>query len=262
MPTALEKADALFAKSDEALRRGRPNSSPADSRRKSMERKTRRKKWTSPGPGAYNVDDSKVGGPSGILVPVICCAASHQLALASRSAATGFLLLPDPRCRLIRAAALQISAVTGNKDMCMGRHGKGGPRFSFGTASRDDDGSKVYLGSGHNKASSMFGHQSPGPATYNTRNTETAPGFRFTKDTDRCAAALHFATTTASGIHLSACLAAPQLCSQLSGVCVCWALQVDVARSASLPRPVLQSREQRVHGARHHAGRSQRFCDG
>jgi hypothetical protein len=67
----------------------------------------------------------------------------------------------------------------------MGRHGKGGPRYSFGTASRDDDGSKVYLGSGHNKASSMFGHQSPGPATYNTRATDTAPGFKFTKDSDR-----------------------------------------------------------------------------
>ena len=25
-----------------------------------MERRSRRKKWTSPGPGAYNVDDSKV----------------------------------------------------------------------------------------------------------------------------------------------------------------------------------------------------------
>ena len=62
----------------------------------------------------------------------------------------------------------------------MGRHGKGGPRYSFGTASRDDD-----LGSGHNKASSMFGHQSPGPATYNTRATDTAPGFKFTKDSDR-----------------------------------------------------------------------------
>ncbi len=37
MPTALEKADALFAKSDEAVRRlsSRPYSSPADSRRKS-----------------------------------------------------------------------------------------------------------------------------------------------------------------------------------------------------------------------------------
>ena len=58
--TALEKADALFERSDELLRRGRPNSSPADSRRKSMERKARRKKWTSPGPGAYDVDDSKV----------------------------------------------------------------------------------------------------------------------------------------------------------------------------------------------------------
>ena len=137
MPTALEKADALFAKSDEALRRGRPNSSPADSRRKSMERKARRKKWTSPGPGAYNVDDSK------------------------------------------------LSAVTGTREMCMGRHGKGGPSYSFGTASRDDDGSKVYLGSGHNKASSMFGHQSPGPATYNTRSNDSAPGFKFTKDSDR-----------------------------------------------------------------------------
>lgn len=67
----------------------------------------------------------------------------------------------------------------------MGRHGKGGPRYSFGTASRDDDGSKVYLGSGHNKASSMFGHQSPGPSTYNTRSSLTGEGGKFGKDEDR-----------------------------------------------------------------------------
>ena len=60
----LEKADALMAKSDEALRGGRPRSTPADARRKSMEKKKRRKpKWQGPGPGAYNVDDSKVSAP-------------------------------------------------------------------------------------------------------------------------------------------------------------------------------------------------------
>ena len=60
----LEKADALMAKSDEALRGERPRSTPADARRKSMEKKKRRKpKWQGPGPGAYNVDDSKVRAP-------------------------------------------------------------------------------------------------------------------------------------------------------------------------------------------------------
>ena len=60
----LEKADALMAKSDEALRGGRPRTTPADARRKSMEKKKRRKpKWQGPGPGAYNVDDSKVSAP-------------------------------------------------------------------------------------------------------------------------------------------------------------------------------------------------------
>lgn len=112
-----------------------------------------------------------------------CLLSTRVLRLGPAGAArrTAWLRGGDAVCR----SRPQISAATGTKDMCMGRHGKGGPRYSFGTASRDDDGSKVYLGSGHNKASSMFGHQSPGPATYNTRTTDTAPGFKFTKDTDR-----------------------------------------------------------------------------
>ena len=59
----------------------------------------------------------------------------------------------------------------------MGRHGKGGPRYSFGTASRDD---------GSMYSQGAPGNASPGPATYNTR-TDFEGGKSFTRDGNRCA---------------------------------------------------------------------------
>ena len=55
----------------------------------------------------------------------------------------------------------------------MGRHGKGGPRYSFGTASRDD---------GSMYSQSAPGNASPGPATYNTRTPDFEGGKSFTRD--------------------------------------------------------------------------------
>ena len=60
----------------------------------------------------------------------------------------------------------------------MGRHGKGGPRYSFGTASRDD---------GSMYSQSAPGSASPGPATYNTRTPDFEGGKSFTRDGNRCA---------------------------------------------------------------------------
>ena len=103
------------------------------SKKLSSMRRSGRQRNSTPGPGAYNVDDSKTAASQG----------------------------------------------------GMGRHGKGGAAYSFGTASRYDDKSKQYLGAGHGHASSMFGHQSPGPATYNTRTKTKKNGFVFPKDASR-----------------------------------------------------------------------------
>jgi hypothetical protein len=101
----LERASVL----SESSSGGRPHSSPA----LGSTRRRRKPRWSTPGPGAYNIDDSK------------------------------------------KAASLG----------GMGRHGKGGAAYSFGTAARYDDRAKQYLGAGHGSASSMFGHQSPGATT-------------------------------------------------------------------------------------------------
>jgi hypothetical protein len=112
---------ALERKADELLTRammanGRPSTAP--------EARQRKKKWISPGPGAYDIGVS------------------------------------------------QEQPVNGG----MGRHGARAHGGTFGTSARYDPKCKVFLGAGHNKTSAMFGHQSPGPATYNTRKVVYGQG--------------------------------------------------------------------------------------
>ena len=155
MVSALQRADDLFERASNASSGSgrRPHTSPLNATNYSersglfhssearfahsgsSRQSTRRgqPRYSTPGPGAYNIDDSK----------------------------------------------------TPTRDGGMGRHGKGGAAYSFGTASRYDDKAKQYLGAGHGAASAMFGHQSPGPATYNTRTSANRIGIVFGKDENR-----------------------------------------------------------------------------